>query len=330
MKYILLALQGIAVGATNIIPGISGATVAVIFRVYDRLLEAVNQLFSAEWRKALKMLIPFGIGALLGIMALGSSIDFFIQRAPLQTTAFIAGLMLGTIPFLYRLATSGGEKTAIPPSEERGAHSVQSNEEVGALLIKKPAYYVSATIAALAIILMAAFTPAQPAYADAASAPVIFYFISGALAAAIMIVPGVSGSMVLIMLGLFPAVIHTINLAREFVMSPSDALLPPILRVALPMVGGVLLGTVLMSKLITALLKRYFSLMYFIILGLVVGTIVILFIGPEIRQGRDGLTPFVVITGVIALGAGAFFAYVMGKKSRIPDTVPEDALCPVE
>ncbi|MCL2362540.1 MAG: DUF368 domain-containing protein [Defluviitaleaceae bacterium] len=296
MKYILLTLQGVAVGAANIVPGISGATVAVIFRVYDRLLEAVNQLFSKEWRKSFKMLIPFGLGALVGIMALGSSIDFFIQRAPLQTTAFLAGLMFGTIPFLHRLATQDS--------------------------VRKPAFYVAAGVAAVAIILMGLFSPAQPAYRDAANAPLIFFFLSGFFAAAVMIVPGVSGSMVLIMLGLFPAVIHTINLAREFIMSPSGSLLTPILRVALPMVGGVLLGVVLMSKLITALLKRYFNLMYFIILGLVIGTIFILFLDPEIRQN---LTSFVIITGTLTFGVGAVLAYVMGKKSKIPDILCEEA-----
>ena len=302
MKYILLALQGMAVGAANIIPGISGATIAVIFRVYDKLLAAVNQLFSSNWKGSVRVLIPFGIGALLGIVALGSAIDFFIQNAPLQTTAFIAGLMAGTIPFLHRLATSGGNK--------------------------KPSFYVAAGIAACAIILMGVFTPAQPTYADAAYAPMTFYFVSGALAAAIMIVPGVSGSMVLIMLGLFPAVIHTINLAREFVMSPAGSLLPPILRVALPMVFGVLLGTVLMSKLITALLKRYFNLMYFIILGLVVGTIFILFVDPELRQSGEGISLFVISTGILTFAVGALLAFLLGKRSvpnPAPDITPEDA-----
>jgi len=299
VKYILLALQGMAVGAANIVPGISGATVAVIFRVYDRLLEAVNQLFSSSWRKAFVMLLPFGIGALVGIVALGSTIDFFIQQAPFQTTAFIAGLMLGTIPFLHRLATSNGNR--------------------------KSFYYVIAAIAAAAIILMAVLAPAQPVHAESAHASMIFFFVSGAIAAAVMIVPGVSGSMVLIMLGLFPAVIHTINLAREFIMSPSASLLPPILRVTLPMVGGVLLGIALMSKLITVLLKRHFNLMYFIILGLVIGTIFILFFDREIYEK---ITFFVVITGVLAFAVGGFLAYVIGKKSKTPDIVHEDAVQP--
>jgi len=308
MKFILLVLQGMAVGATNIIPGISGATVAVIFRVYDRLLEAVNQLFSPKWKKSIKMLIPFGIGALLGILALGSSIDFFIQRAPLQTTTFIAGLMLGTIPFLYRLATSSAEST----------------------FKSKPIYYIAAGIAAAAIILMAVFTPERPIYAEMANSNMMFFFISGAIAAAIMIIPGVSGSMVLIMLGLFPAVIHTINLAREFIMSPSGTLLPPILRIALPMVGGVLIGVILMSKIITALLKRYFNLMYFIILGLVIGTIVILFINPELRPDGDGLSVFVIITGIVTFAIGTFLAYMMGRKTKLPDISRVDAEHPEE
>ena len=286
MKLILLILQGIAAGAANIIPGISGATVAVIFRVYDQLLEAVNGLTSRNWKASVKMLIPFGIGALLGILALGSAIDFFIERAPLQTTAFIAGLMAGTIPFLHRLATKkdGG----------------------------KPVYYIAAAIAAVVIILMEIFTPST-AYTTGENSPMVFFFISGALAAAVMIVPGVSGSMVLIMVGLFPAVIYTINLAREFLMSPSASLLPPILRVALPMAAGVLLGAILMSKLITTLLKHYFSLTYFIILGLVIGTIFVLFFDREMYTDISGA--FVIVTAVVTFAVGAALAYGMGKRT---------------
>ena len=303
MKYLILALQGMAVGGANIIPGISGATLAVIFRVYDQLIEAANRLFSPEFKKSFRVLIPFVLGALVGILALGSAIGFFIERALFQTTMFIAGLMAGTIPFLHRQAISGGNK--------------------------KAAHYWVAVAAGAAIILMVVFTPASPAYADAAHMPIIFFFVGGLVAAAVMVIPGVSGSMVLIMLGLYPAVIYIINLARGFLLAPSASLLVPILRVALPMIAGVLLGGVLMSKLMAVLLKKHFNLMYFLILGLVIGTIVILFIDPDTRHSFGELTPFTILASIPVCAVGAFLAFRLGKQAD-PDTVPASAPLPAE
>jgi len=288
-----------AVGAANIMPGISGATLAVIFRVYDRLITAANQLFSRKFAAAFNVLVPFTVGALVGVFAFGSAIGFLIERVPFPTMTFIAGLMAGTTPFLYSQATKGGKK--------------------------KAAYYVAALLAAAVIILMAVLTPASPTSADAVNAPIVFFFIGGAVAAAVMVIPGVSGSMVLIMLGLYPAVIHIINLVREFLLSPSPELLMPILRVALPMVGGVILGGILMSKLIAILLKTHFNLMYFLILGLVVGTIFILFTDTSALQSYDRLNPLIIITGVITFTIGMFLALKLGKKVT-PSTTAEAAL----
>ena len=299
MKYLILAVQGMAVGAANIMPGISGATLAVIFRVYDRLITAANQLFSRKFAAAFKVLIPFAVGALVGVFAFGSAIGFLIEHVPFPTMTFIAGLMAGTMPFLYNQATKGSKK--------------------------KASYYVAALLAAVAIIFMALLTPASPTSTDAANAPMIFFFIGGTVAAAVMVIPGVSGSMVLIMLGLYPAVIYIINLVREFILAPSVDLLVPILRVALPMVGGVVLGGILMSKLIAILLKTHFNLMYFLILGLVVGTIFILFTDTSALQSYERLTLPIIITGIVTFIVGVFLAHKLGKQVT-PSTIPEAAL----
>ena len=286
MQYIFL--KGLAVGAANVMPGVSGATLAVIFRVYDRLIESINSLFS-DMKKSLGFLVPFGIGMVIGIIALGSAIDFFISRFSLQSSAFIAGLMAGSIPFIHGQAVKNGDK--------------------------KPVYYGIAVVAALVIILLAFFAPTPEPYvgSDFNIGFAVFLFFGGMVAAAAMIIPGVSGAMVLILFGLYPLAMHTITLIREYLMTPFDfTLLTPILMVVIPIGLGVVVGILLASRLIAMLLEKYHTVTYFAIVGLIFGTIFAMFSDDATYQ--SGLTLGVLVFSVLAFFAGTAISLALGKK----------------
>ena len=293
MNYLLLALKGVAVGAANVMPGVSGATLAVIFRVYDRLIESINHLFS-DFKQSLCFLIPFGLGMVVGIIALGSAIDFFITRFSLQSSAFIAGLMAGSLPFIYGQAVS------------KIGHS---NSKIF--------YYMVAVLAAAIIIFLAFFAPAPEAGLNAEFSVgfALFLFFGGMIAAATMIIPGVSGAMVLILLGLYPLAMHTISLIREYLLTPTDfALLTPILMVIVPIGLGIVAGIVAASKLIAMLLEKYHSITYFAITGLVFGTIFAMFSDSGTYQNFDGFTPLLLVYVVVAFVVGMVVSLALGKR----------------
>ena len=290
MQYFLLALKGIAIGAANVVPGVSGATLAVIFRVYDRLIEAINELFK-EPKKSLQFLIPLGLGMAVGILALVSALDFFLQRFSLQSAAFIAGLMAGSIPFIHKIAHS---------KDERKSYS-----------------YPVAVVAAVVIILLSLLVPTQNVDVEVQInvGLILLLFVGGVFSAAALMFPGVSGAMVLLLFGIFHVAIHTLNLIREYLMTPFDfSLLPPILMVVVPIGLGLVVGVLLTSRLIAYLLEKHHGITYFAILGLIFGTIFILFSDDATYQSHDAVTIPLVIFAGIAFFAGTMISLVLGKK----------------
>ena len=289
MQYLLLVLTGIALGAANIVPGISGATLAVIFRVYDRLIESINNLFS-DMKRSLLFLVPVGIGMAVGILVVGTVLDGFFERFSFQTSAFIVGLVAGGIPFIHSQAVSKDGR--------------------------KPVFYMVAVLAALVIVLLVLFapTPTVEAAGEFSWGFAVLLFVGGMAAAAALIVPGVSGAMVLMLFGLLSVLYDTIALITEYLRTPFDfGLLPPILRIAVPLGLGIVVGILLGSKLIAFLLEKYFSVTYFVILGLVFGTIFAVFANQDTYQNIETMTPLIVVYGVIAFAVGLVIALMFGK-----------------
>ena len=290
MHYIMLAIKGIAIGAANIVPGVSGATLAVIFRVYDQLIESINSLFS-DTKRSLKFLIPLGLGMVAGILALVSALDFFLERYSLQAGAFIAGLMAGSVPFIYKLAVSQDAK--------------------------KSYSYVIVLFSAAVIICMSIFVPTSEIYeyTEFSLSFAMLLFIGGILSAAALIIPGVSGAMVLIIFGIFPVAVHTLNLIREYLMTPLDfALLPPIFAVAAPIGLGLILGILLTSRLVAYLLKNHHGITYFVIIGLIFGSVFALFNDDATYQSHNITTPALVVFAALSFFVGLVVSLSLGKK----------------
>jgi len=292
MEYIKLCLKGIGIGAANVMPGVSGATLAVIFRLYDSLIGAINKLFT-DPKNSLKFIIPFGFGMVIGIILMGDIFNNLLVRFPLQASGLIAGLITGSIPFIHSEATSkNGKKTL---------------------------YYVIAIVAAITIIALALLTPTPEPYTEAVfSLPfAIFLFFGGALAAAAMVIPGVSGAMILILFGLFSVVMHTITLIREYLMTPFDfSLLWSILMIAVPLGLGIVVGILVASKLIELMLNKFHSGTYFAILGLTFGSIFIMFNDVHSFENFDGATPMLIIYTSIAFILGSSLSLLLGKRKE--------------
>jgi len=298
LQYLILLITGVALGAANIVPGISGATLAVIFRVYDRLIESINNLFT-DMKRSLLFLVPVGLGMAIGILFVGMALDGFFDRFSFQTSAFIAGLVAGGIPFIHSQATARDGK--------------------------KPVFYAVAVAACAIIILLAVVAP-TPTLEETGYFSwgfTVLLFAGGLVAAAALVIPGVSGAMVLMLFGLLPTVMNTIALVTDYLRTPFDfQLLPPILQIAVPLGLGIVLGILLASKLIAALLEKHFSITYFAILGMVFGTIFVVFRHPDTYQSVDVMTVSLVIYGVIAFIAGVVIALMFGKSPEKDKRLP--------
>lgn len=248
MAYFRIFLSGMVIGIANAIPGVSGGTMAVVLNVYDRLIALV----SLNLKKILRDL-PFALllvaGAGTGIVLFAKLISGLFDSYPVPTTWFFMGLIVGSIPFIAR--------------RTRGTGSV-------------PVKAVLATIAVVVMIITVFFRPDEGAgQAITALDPAVFLFLflASVAAAAAMIVPGLSGSFVFLMLGAYRTVIRAV----------SDMNLPILLPVALGAGAGLLAG----AALIRFFLARRLDMVYAVILGLVVGSLVPVFPGlpPTVPQG---------------------------------------------
>ncbi|MCL2528011.1 MAG: DUF368 domain-containing protein [Defluviitaleaceae bacterium] len=289
MQFLFLMLTGLALGAANIVPGISGATLAVIFRVYDRLISSINSLFTQP-KKSLMFLVPVGLGMVIGILVVGTVFAGLFRQFSFQTSALISGLVAGGVPFIYKQAISKDGK--------------------------KPLYFVVAAVAAIIIILLALVVP-TPAVGDAVFnwRFALLLFVGGLTAAAALVIPGVSGAMVMMLFGLLPIIMDTIALITDYLRTPTNlGLLGPILQVGIPLGLGIIAGILLASKLIAMLLERHFSITYFAILGMVIGTIFAVFSDPDTYYSVERMTAGIIVTGVIAFIVGMVIALFFGKR----------------
>ena len=240
MVYFRIFLSGMVIGIANAIPGVSGGTMAVVLNVYDRLIALV----SLNLKKILRDL-PFALllvaGAGTGIVLFAKLMSGLFDSYPVPTTWFFMGLIVGSIPFIAR--------------RTRGTGSV-------------PVKTVLGTIAVVVMIITVFFRPDEGAgQANTALDPAVFLFLflASVAAAAAMIVPGLSGSFVFLMLGAYRTVIRAV----------SDMNLPILLPVALGAGAGLLAG----AALIRFFLARRPDMVYAVILGLVVGSLVPVFPG---------------------------------------------------
>lgn len=277
-------LKGIVIGIANIIPGVSGGTMAISIGAYDDLIGAVNNV-RKDWKKSFFTLLPYGMGMAVGIGLLSFVIEGAMKNYPFVTACLFLGLILGGVPMLI------GKAKAYP--------------------VKLPQILSFILMAGLIIIMTytkSTDVAAGPFSIDPIS--LLLLFLVGVIAAATMVIPGVSGSMVLILLGYYNRILETLSnfirglLAFDFSMM-LDNFLP-----LFPFGIGVLLGIALVAKIIEWLFEHYPSITYAGIIGLVAASPVAIF--GEISFSILNLPT--VLLAFIALAAGFFAAMKLGEK----------------
>ncbi|MCM3039488.1 DUF368 domain-containing protein [Paenibacillus motobuensis] len=253
--------RGMMIGTADLIPGVSGGTIAVILGFYDRLIQSISGFFSKEWKKHLGFLIPLGIGVVSALLILSRVMKWLLANHEQPTYFFFIGLILGIIPYLYKSA------------------DVKQNF--------KAIHYILFILAAIAIALTGLLVPAD-AHSHVAIELTFMYgvglFGAGALASMAMLLPGISGSFVLLLIGVYPIAIEA--------LSTFD--LPLITIIG----SGVIFGFILSSKLIKHLLATHPSIMYAIIIGTVIGSLYVIFPGMPTEIATLVISLFAMVLGL--------------------------------
>ena len=294
MNYLVLFLKGIIVGVANVIPGVSGGTIAVVLHIFDRMIEALNH-FTKDIKKHLLFLLPLLAGAGVGVLAFSVLIDYTLTNFSLPTCSFFAGLVAGSIPLIWGMANS---KMAVGK--------------------KKSNYFIYTVLAFALVIFLATLKTPESSAAVAGDVSVGLMakaFFGGMIACAAMIVPGISGSFMLVLMGLYNVVIGYVAMVKDFLVTFDFSILMQIIKFCAPLGLGMVAGALLISRAIEFLMKKYHTETYYIILGLIGGSLIGIFLDPIAYGSYAGAIPLsaFIISAVTAV-AGFMVAIFLGKE----------------
>jgi len=242
-------IKGIIIGVAKIIPGLSGAVLMISFNLYDKAIDAITNFFSNP-KKNIFFLINLGLGIILGIVLFSNIIHFFITNYYVYTTSLFIGLILGGIPVIKNKITSN-----------------KSN-----LLIITISFFV---MTILSISNINNNYVLKNNYIDT-----IVFFISGILEALGTVLPGISSTALLMLIGVYNNYIIMIKNALN------PMLISETLFFILPFSLGLFLGIIVISLLVNFLFKHYYEKTFSLILGISFSSVTLLVIKllPEIQN----------------------------------------------
>ncbi len=256
---VLNILRGVGIGLANVIPGVSGGTVAAVTGIYDKLVYSFGNFFRAGWRRTLPFLTPIVIGTVGGFIAFAGLVDAALELYEEQTLFFFIGLIAGSVPYLAKQAGA---------SKFRIRHLVP---------------LVLALV--LVVWIGAAERPATAEPVTDVSGAAVFIVLAGGAAGSVaMVVPGLSGSFLLLLVGLYSTMTNAVR-----------TLDLPVLAVFFV---GMFAGLVIASKAISWLLRNFHASSYYAIVGLVLGSLV--GVWPGWSGGPGGVIS--VVCALVGLG----------------------------
>ena len=254
-------LAGIGIGVGSAIPGVSGGTIAVILHVYESFIWSISHLFK-EFKKAIVILLPIVLGIVIGLVPTIILMDKALEGFIFGVVCVFAGFIVGSLPKIT--------------AEVKGKPI-------------KPSYIIILVVAFLITIGLGigSVVAKSDVSVHFANPEVWFYIILipvGLIASIALVVPGISGGMMLILVGFYkPLINSTVDTAKACLAGDWSNF-----GIQMAILGcfgiGVIIGFFLVSKLMNFLLNKFHDATFYGILGFVLGSIIALFINYEIWE----------------------------------------------
>ena len=274
---------GFFIGLAVIVPGVSGSTVAIIFRLYDKLLYALGNIFR-RFKKCAKFLLPIVLGLAVGFVLGFLAIQRLIDISPFTVIGLFAGLMLGSFPAVYDEVRSE-KKTPL---------------RVGLFLI--------GLAVPVAIALFSVFASEGAQSLEGLNVGhYILFIVLGYLVAVTQVVPGLSATALLMAFGYFSSIMDSVHLSY-WQQNPA------VFGVYACLVAGFVAGLVTFSKLLTKIFAKHRAGAFFVIVGLSLGSILTMFFNPDIyavyQSWTTALNVLDLTLGLVLFAVGIVVAYL--------------------
>lgn len=232
--------RGFIMGTSDLVPGVSGGTIAVLLGIYDELIAAINGFFSREWKKHFFFLFPLGLGMVTAIFTLSKVMKWLLDFHPKPTHFLFLGLILGILPNLF--AEINVKKNF------KGKHvlllliSMMGTSFLDLLQTDQEIIITHVTLMTY-----------------------VLFFCAGFLGSVAMVLPGISGSFILLVLGVYYTIIAAIESLKFDIILVTGL--------------GIGVGIIVMSKFIHYLLTNFRIGTFAVIIGMVIGSTVVIFPG---------------------------------------------------
>jgi len=279
MELLKLAGIGLILGMITVIPGLSVGTMAVVLNVYDRLIGIITPNIK-KILGAWKFWLPLVLGGVIGLVLFSKVVTILYEKFPLPTIWFFIGVIAGSIPLVYsRVRQESSQMPSLPSA-------------------------ICAVFALAIMIVMRIFRPEEgtTVYTELTARLFGMLALGGLLAAIAMIIPGISGAFLLLVAGMYRTVLQAV----------SDLNLPLLIPVAVGAIIGLLIG----AALVRFLLSKAPRETYGAVLGLVAGSVIVLFPGGF----GDSVT---IIFSILSLLAGCAISFFMGRQKSKDISTPQ-------
>ncbi|MDC1266235.1 DUF368 domain-containing protein [Flavobacteriaceae bacterium] len=239
LDYLIISLKGMAMGAADVVPGVSGGTIAFISGIYEELIGTLNNInfsllkhlktegLKSTWKKANgPFLLALLSGVFVSIVSLAKGVEWLLEHHPILLWAFFFGLVLASIVYVGKQIKTTAKDFKL---------------------------FIAMAIGAVVAYLITTINPSETSDTN------LFLFFAGALAICAMILPGISGSFILVIIGAYAPVLEAIN-SRN-------------LKTILIFGAGAVVGLLSFSKLLKWLFEKYHRLTLAVITGFMIGSL---------------------------------------------------------
>jgi len=269
ITYLRDFLHGTIMGLTSTIPGVSFGTVAIVLNIYEKILTAMSL---TNLKKNSGFLIPLGVGCVCGVLLFSKLVTYLLLEHEMVTYFCFIGMIVGCVPMIYRRIKCDKIKFSSIAAFvlslafmtylavlNYGSQSNQTLEQMGGIT----------------------------------SSLLVWIFFAGFISAMTMIIPGISGAVIMLMLGAYTVSVEAVSTFNVVIIATVGA--------------GILLGCLAGIKLVKVILGLYPQELYSAVLGLILGSILIIY--PGFTAGPEG------IESIVLAILFAVFIYLFSKKN---------------
>ncbi|MBL7572795.1 DUF368 domain-containing protein [Staphylococcus saccharolyticus] len=268
-------LKGFAMGTSDLVPGVSGGTIALLLGIYDKFISSMSGLFSKRFWTSFKFLLPILIGMIIAISILSNLFNYLLSNHIIPTMFFFTGLIIGIIPYLLYIS------------------NFKQTFELK--------HYLMVFIGIAIIVIFTLLNHGDKHSGETLSLSfglIIKYYLAGICASSAMLLPGISGSFMLLVFGAY----GNIMFALSELVQLNFKTLPIIFIIGF----GILTEFMISSRLIQYFLQHHIIMTLALIIGFVIGSLYAIFPGIPTNSFQWLISSLTLITGFIV-------SYILGK-----------------